>query len=129
MLKRLAKRVLPESLHSGARSVRWWARFLFAAVIWRLRYGLRGALFSARDAWHRVKAPSLRSIAFDDVDAPDVSVVVPVHNQYRFTARCLRSLAAAGTERSYEVIVVDDSSTDVTADRLARVPGLRMVAN
>ena len=129
MLKRFAKRVLPASLHSGARSVRWWARFLFAAVVWRVQYLSRGLAFRVLDAWHRMLPPSLRSVAFPTVTSPEISVVIPVHDQYRFTARCLGSIARAAVGRSYEVIVVDDSSTDATPRRLAAVANLVLVEN
>ncbi len=60
---------------------------------------------------------------------PDVSVVVPVYGQLAHTAACLASLAAHDTERSFEVIVVDDRSPDDTARWLDLCSGLRVVSN
>lgn len=46
---------------------------------------------------------------------PSVSVIVPAYNQERFIGRCLRSLLnQAPFNRPYEIIVVDDGSTDKT---------------
>jgi glycosyltransferase involved in cell wall biosynthesis len=46
---------------------------------------------------------------------PAVSVVVPVYNQERFIGRCLRSLLyQTPFSKDYEIIVVDDGSTDKT---------------
>jgi glycosyltransferase involved in cell wall biosynthesis len=42
----------------------------------------------------------------------DISVIVPVYNGGRKIRRCVRALKQQNTERSYEIIVVDDGSTD-----------------
>ncbi|MGA9342711.1 MAG: glycosyltransferase [Rhodanobacteraceae bacterium] len=62
-------------------------------------------------------------------DAPQVSIVVPVFNQIAYTTACLRSLAANAGDVTFEVIVVDDASTDGTARRLAAVAGVRVLRN
>lgn len=46
---------------------------------------------------------------------PTLSVVIPTHDTRELTLRCLASLDRGGTA-SYEVIVVDDASSDGTAD-------------
>ena len=46
---------------------------------------------------------------------PKISVIVPVHNQERYIGRCLRSLLDQSlTRTSYEIIVINDGSTDKT---------------
>lgn len=51
---------------------------------------------------------------------PTVSVVIPVHNQERFVARCLRSALNQTMNKSeYEIILVNDGSTDHTAQAIA----------
>lgn len=55
---------------------------------------------------------------------PEVTIVVPVHNQWARTAACLRSIAADPTSVGYEVVVVDDASTDETAAVLPSVTGV-----
>lgn len=64
---------------------------------------------------------------FERHDAPEVSVVVPVHNKYAVTFHCLCALLFAEARTSFEVIVVDDGSTDDTAAELARHEGLVVV--
>jgi glycosyltransferase involved in cell wall biosynthesis len=63
--------------------------------------------------------------------APDVSVVVPVYNERENLAPLLGEIAAALGGRAYEVVAVDDGSTDGSADELlalrARHPALRVV--
>jgi len=63
------------------------------------------------------------------VAAPDVSIVVPVFNKWEFTAACLRSLAGSANRASFEVIVVDDQSTDETSQRLGAIEGLVAIHN
>jgi glycosyltransferase involved in cell wall biosynthesis len=46
---------------------------------------------------------------------PRVSVVVPALNEARFLPRCLAALAVQDYAGGYEVIVVDNNSTDATA--------------
>ncbi len=60
---------------------------------------------------------------------PRVSVVIPAHNQFSYTQHCLAALARAGAELAFEVIVVDDCSSDCTAVQLAGYPGLRLISN
>ncbi|MBF0169621.1 MAG: methyltransferase domain-containing protein [Nitrospinae bacterium] len=60
---------------------------------------------------------------------PTVSVIIPVHNQIKTTWRCLMSIMRAAPRRQFEVIVVDDASSDETADALTRVAGLTVVRN
>jgi glycosyltransferase involved in cell wall biosynthesis len=45
-----------------------------------------------------------------------VSVIVPVYNTARYLAECLQSILAQDTTYQLEVIVVDDASTDGSAD-------------
>lgn len=47
------------------------------------------------------------------------SVIIPVFNKCEFTFQCLRSLLAEVDLRTTEIIVVDDASTDETANLLA----------
>ncbi|MCP9785177.1 glycosyltransferase [Cyanobium sp. N5-Cardenillas] len=59
---------------------------------------------------------------------PLVSIVIPVHNQYGVTRRCLAAIAYAPTRVPFEVLVVDDGSTDGTAEALAaEAPGVRVI--
>ncbi len=57
-----------------------------------------------------------------------VSFVIPAHNEERWIQRSIAAIRTAmqGLVESYEVIVVDDASTDATA-RLAESEGARVV--
>ena len=57
--------------------------------------------------------------------APRISVVMPVYNAERLLAECLAALRAS-TWRDYEIIVVDDSSTDGSRE-IAAAHGCRVI--
>jgi GT2 family glycosyltransferase/glycosyltransferase involved in cell wall biosynthesis len=60
---------------------------------------------------------------------PRVSIVMPVYNKIAYTAACLRSLAEHAGSIAFEVIVVDDCSSDATPKRLAQIGGVRTLRN
>lgn len=66
---------------------------------------------------------------FVDLDDPDVTVVIPVHDDVNFLEETLASVYEQ-THPSWEIVVVDDGSTDPDAiavlDRLER-PRLRLI--
>lgn len=62
-------------------------------------------------------------------EQPRVSIIIPVHNKFAYTAACLRSLVEHTDRTAFEVIVVDDLSTDSTASRLAEIDGIRTIRN
>lgn len=45
---------------------------------------------------------------------PVISVIVPAYNQEKYIGRCLRSLMNQNTKEKYEIIVINDGSTDKT---------------
>jgi len=67
--------------------------------------------------------------AFPLSEQPDVSIVIPVYNKWIYTAACLRSLLETAGRYSFEVIVVDDQSSDETAGHLAKIKGLKHLVN
>lgn len=75
--------------------------------------------------------PSLpiEQIRFPTHDDVEVSIIIPVFNQLQFTKACLASLQTVEEPVRFEVIVVDDCSTDETNAVLSKVEGLVYLRN
>jgi len=58
----------------------------------------------------------------------DAKIVIPVFNQAHYTKMCLDSLRNAGVADS-QIIIVDNASTDETADLLAARPQVQVIRN
>jgi GT2 family glycosyltransferase/glycosyltransferase involved in cell wall biosynthesis len=69
------------------------------------------------------------SIAFPAHKDVEVSVIIPVFNQFQYTHACLASLQNVKEQTCFEVIVVDDCSTDETADLVPRMEGVIYLRN
>src|SRR5262245_28450135 len=68
-------------------------------------------------------------IEFPTHDQVDISIIIPVFNQFHFTQACLASLQENQETERFEVIVVDDCSTDATAEAVPRIPGIVYLRN
>jgi GT2 family glycosyltransferase/Flp pilus assembly protein TadD len=53
----------------------------------------------------------------------DISIIIPVHNRRELTEACLESIANSTNRATYEVIVVDNGSTDGTNELLGSIEG------
>jgi GT2 family glycosyltransferase len=69
------------------------------------------------------------AVALPPVEDPQVSVIIPMHNQLEYTLKCLRSLADCAQQTSFEVIVIDDRSDLAEFRALSRVVNLRVLRN
>jgi dolichol-phosphate mannosyltransferase len=58
--------------------------------------------------------------------SPELSVVVPVCNEAENVARLAEEIASALARRNFEMIFVDDGSTDTTLATLQRLPAARL---
>lgn len=54
---------------------------------------------------------------------PDASIIVPVYNNILDTLLCVVSVLESAPERSYEIIVADDGSTDATPQVISAIGG------
>jgi len=71
----------------------------------------------------------LASLGFPRHEEVDVSIIIPVFNQLEYTHACLASLQSAEEQVCFEIIIVDDCSTDRTAEVLPGVDGITYLRN
>lgn len=57
-------------------------------------------------------------------DKPKVSIIIPVYNHFEHTYHCLKSLSQIKDSTPFEVIVIDDCSTDDTEALIQQVTGI-----
>ncbi|MGH8033859.1 MAG: glycosyltransferase, partial [Lysobacterales bacterium] len=139
---RAARRMLENLAQARAWNPRRWPLLISQAGRTVRISGWRGALLRFQQSPQRSRAPS--TVFSSDIEpvgdpapppamprsaTPEVSIVIPVFNQWLYTAACLRSIARANNRAGYEVVVVDDHSRDETADRLQDVSGLTNIRN
>lgn len=81
----------------------------------------------SEDREKRIK--SLPRLEFTEQKNPEVSIIIPVYNQFLFTYNCLSSILRNTQGISYEVIIADDCSKDLTVHLETVVTGTRVIRN
>ena len=71
----------------------------------------------------------LASIRFPRHEKVDVSIIIPVFNQLEYTHACLASLQTVEEQARFEVIIVDDCSTDRTGELIPPIDGINYLRN
>ena len=66
-------------------------------------------------------------LVFPVNDKPKVSILLPVYNQIEVTLACLKSISCHTEESSYEVVIVDDNSSEPAARCLRNLKGVRLI--
>ncbi len=72
---------------------------------------------------------SMDEIIFPIFNNIDVSIVIPVYNNYHYTKLCLQSILNNTQDVSYEVIIADDNSTDKTKDMDKYIKNIKIIRN
>jgi FkbM family methyltransferase len=123
----------------GYRGVQFLRRTVDRAAPWGTHRrgfyerGMKAGLFVARRFASRkvpvVDVPVVDVRAVPSSDMPFVSIVIPIHGKWAYTAQCLASIVRSHDPLiEIEVVVVDDASPDDSQARLAKVAGVRVVA-
>ncbi len=64
------------------------------------------------------QSPGLQELRDQSEQSPAAYIIIPVHNRKKITLTCLQQLKDNGDLDQYSVIVVDDGSTDGTAEAI-----------
>lgn len=76
-----------------------------------------------------IKRKHYPTLTLPVVEKPRVSIVIPVHNEFRYTYNCIASLILSYNKQSFEVILVDDESNDQTVHISDCVENLTLIRN
>ncbi|NNJ77995.1 MAG: glycosyltransferase [Xanthomonadales bacterium] len=138
---RFARRLLTNLAQAQAwNPLRWPLLISQASRTIRTR-GLKGALIRAQldrskrypDTTTTGGLPEIGDIEapkrLPSSDDPVVSIVIPVFNQWVYTTACLSSLAQTRCRTRFEVIVVDDASSDGSFENLQQIEGVTAIRN
>ena len=68
-----------------------------------------------------------RGFGVNTSDEPLVSIVIPVHNKFHLTLQCLRALQLNTDSTPFEVVVINDASSDWTKSALSNIRGIRVI--
>jgi cellulose synthase/poly-beta-1,6-N-acetylglucosamine synthase-like glycosyltransferase len=150
MLASTSWRITAPLRRANASTREWRARLAFRTLHWRTmltrvrgsvaQRGIVGTLARVLQEL-RNKGPARARVTYSppredfapfalpSSDTPRVSIVIPVYNKIAYTSACLRSIAEHAGTIPFEIIIVDDGSTDATPQRLADVAGIRVVRN
>ena len=77
----------------------------------------------------KINKKPVEQISFKAVAKPKISVIIPVYNQIQYTLQCLESICRCLPLNTFEVIIVDDCSTDDSAKKLSPIEGLTVISN
>ena len=68
-------------------------------------------------------------ITFEKSIEPQISIVIPVYNNYDLTLKCLYSIKENCNLKNYEIIIVDDCSTDKTKELENIIKNIKIIKN
>ena len=69
------------------------------------------------------------SFNFSEEPEPEVSIIIPVHNQLLYTLNCLCAISECNDNVSKEIILVNDCSTDNTQNVISQIKGILLINN
>jgi GT2 family glycosyltransferase len=81
------------------------------------------------DFQNKVTPDNIQFIDLAYFESPKISIVIPVMNQWIYTYNCLRSIELNAKNVAYEVIVVDNASTDETGAMLTKTNNVYLHRN
>lgn len=62
-------------------------------------------------------------------EKPIVSIIIPVFNQLKYTLNALYAIQKSQEKTAFEILVVNDCSTDQTQKTISKIEGLNLISN
>lgn len=62
-------------------------------------------------------------------DHPEVSIIIPVYNELRYTLNCLYTIENNDKQIIKEIIIINDNSTDESYDYLSKIENITLINN
>lgn len=78
---------------------------------------------------NRNETKSFQVLEVPSFNDPQVSIIIPVYNQFEYTYNCIKSIINSVKDVSYEIIIGDDVSTDQTVEIGNYIKGLNVIRN
>lgn len=75
------------------------------------------------------KFDEYQKMTFEQYELPEVSVIIPVYNQFEYTYNCLESIKKNSGDVTYEIIIGNDCSTDLTTRIEEIIAGIKVINN
>lgn len=115
----------------GMEGVKLRYKYVINGAEWMEREKLRKALnlFPVNKDGKGKAIDEYEKLSFDLPDSPEVSIVIPVYNQFDYTYNCLKAIQKNSGDVAYEIIIADDCSTDATEHISDIVSGIKVVRN
>lgn len=76
-----------------------------------------------------LKINEIQTIEFPKYNKPTVSVVIVVWNKWQYTYQCLKSLYDNTKDIKYEVVIIDNGSSDDTHRMLKKIKNIKIIFN
>ena len=131
LLKRVTRWLSPKFPHGSNQ------RRIARTLVSMLPRYFRNQIVSALAPIFTGSAQSLQNVSYSmdqgfglpTSSAPLITIVIPLYNNWWVTYRCLRNLQSNSDSTPYEVVVVDDASSDQTMEALQSIRGVTVVRN
>lgn len=93
------------------------------------RFTVRGLRKIKRTFTDNKKMKKIRKLKVVEYQNPEVSIIIPVYNQFDYTYECIKSIIEYTTDVDYEIIIGDDVSSDETINISKHIKGIKVIRN